>query len=122
MCVLSCFSRVQLCNPTDCSPPVSSVHGLLQARILEWVTIILLQGNLPDPGIEPWSLMSPALAGRFFTSNATWEALMMGLVALKEEEAGLTLCHTGTQERTWGERNHSRQGRDPRWKPTMLAP
>ena len=32
-------------------------------------------GDLPDPGIEPVSLMSPALAGRFFTTSATWEAL-----------------------------------------------
>ena len=32
-------------------------------------------GDLPDPGIEPTSLMSPALAGRFFTTSATWEAL-----------------------------------------------
>ena len=31
-------------------------------------------GHLPDPGIEPSSLVSPALAGRFFTSCATWEA------------------------------------------------
>ena len=31
-------------------------------------------GDLPDPGIEPESLMSPALAGRFFTTSATWEA------------------------------------------------
>ena len=31
-------------------------------------------GDLPDPEIEPTSLMSPALAGRFFTTNATWEA------------------------------------------------
>ena len=30
-----------LCNPTDCSPPGSSVHGILQARILEWVAIAL---------------------------------------------------------------------------------
>ena len=30
-------------------------------------------GNLPDPGVEPASLMSPALAGRFFTTSATWE-------------------------------------------------
>ena len=30
-------------------------------------------GDLPDPGIEPASLMSPALAGRFFTTSATWE-------------------------------------------------
>ena len=32
-------------------------------------------GDLPDPGIEPMPLMSPALAGRFFTISATWEAL-----------------------------------------------
>ena len=31
-------------------------------------------GDLPDPGIKPASLMSPALAGGFFTTNATWEA------------------------------------------------
>ena len=31
-------------------------------------------GDLPDPGIEPMSLMSPALAGGFFTTSATWEA------------------------------------------------
>ena len=31
-------------------------------------------GNLADPGIEPVSLMYPALEGRFFTTNATWEA------------------------------------------------
>ena len=31
-------------------------------------------GDLPDPGIEPASLMSPALAGGFFTTSATWEA------------------------------------------------
>ena len=31
-------------------------------------------GDLPDPGIEPMSLMSPALAGRFFTTSTTWEA------------------------------------------------
>ena len=30
--------------------------------------------NLPDPGIEPTSLMSPALAGGFFTTGTTWEA------------------------------------------------
>ena len=31
-------------------------------------------GDLPDPGIKPMSLMSPALAGGFFTTNVTWEA------------------------------------------------
>ena len=33
-----------LCNPVDCSLPGSSVHGILQARILEWETHFLLQG------------------------------------------------------------------------------
>ena len=34
----------------------------------------LFQGDLPDPGIKPTSLMSPALTGRFFTTCSTWEA------------------------------------------------
>ena len=40
-----------LCDPMDCSPPGSSVHGTLQARILEWVAIPFSRG-FPDPGIE----------------------------------------------------------------------
>ena len=58
-----------LCNTMDCSPPVSSVHGILQARILEWVATPgdpLRQGNLPDPEIES---TSPAFAGRFSTAE-----------------------------------------------------
>ena len=34
-----------------------------------------LTGDLPDPGVEPVSLTSPALAGRLFTTSTTWEAL-----------------------------------------------
>ena len=41
-----------LCNSTDCSPPGSSVLGIVQARILEWVAIPS-PGDLPNPGIEP---------------------------------------------------------------------
>ena len=41
-----------LCNPMDCSPPGSSLHGILQARILEW-TAMPSSSDLPDPGIEP---------------------------------------------------------------------
>ena len=44
-------SCLTLCNPMNCSLPGSSVHGLLQARILEWVFPSL--GDLLDPGIEP---------------------------------------------------------------------
>ena len=54
----------------DCSPPGSSVHGILQARILEWLPWPP-PGDLPDPGIEPTSLMPPALAGGLFTTSAT---------------------------------------------------
>ena len=43
-----------LCDPMDCSPPGSSVHGILQAKILEWFAIPS-PGDLPDPGIEPRS-------------------------------------------------------------------
>ena len=48
------LSRVQLCDPMDCSPPGSSVHGIFQARIPEWAAVPS-PGNLSDPGIEPRS-------------------------------------------------------------------
>ena len=65
-CLSHCFelllfqllSHVQFfCDPMDYSPPGSSVHGILQARILEWVAISFPR-DLPDPGIK---LGSPAL-------------------------------------------------------------
>ena len=49
-----------LCDSMDCSPPGSSVHDILQARILEWLPCPL-PGDLPDPGMEPRSFMSPTL-------------------------------------------------------------
>ena len=61
-----------LCDPMDCSLPGSSVHEILQARILEWVAMPPL-GDLSNLGIEPAYLTSPALASGFFT-RATWEA------------------------------------------------
>ena len=54
--------------PMDCSPPGLFVRGILQARILEWVAFAS-PGDLPDPGLEPASLASPALAGGFFTTE-----------------------------------------------------
>ena len=50
------------------------LHGVLQARMLEWVAVPFYR-DLPDPGIEPMSLQSHALVGRFFTTSATWEAI-----------------------------------------------
>ena len=57
VCAQSCPT---LCNPMHCSPPGSPALGILQARILEWVPILCSRGSSP-PGIEPASLMTPAL-------------------------------------------------------------
>ena len=64
MRVPSCLT---LPNPVDCSPPGSSVRGISQARTLEWTAISFSRG-LPDPGNEPTSLASSALADGFFTT------------------------------------------------------
>ena len=70
VCMLSRFSRVWLCDPVDCSLPGFSVHGIPQARMVEWVAISSSRGS-SDPGIKPESLTSPALAGGIFTTSAT---------------------------------------------------
>ena len=54
MKMLVAQSYLTLCDPINYSPPRSSVHGVLQARILEWVTIPS-PGDLPNPGTEPGS-------------------------------------------------------------------
>ena len=72
-CLLSLQSCLTLCDPMDYSPPSSSIHGILQAKKLEWVAMPSSRES-SDPGIEPASLKSPALAGRFFTTSTTWEA------------------------------------------------
>ena len=56
--VLVAQSCPTLCDPIDCSPPTSTVHGIFQARILEWIASSFSRGSsrlrdLPNPGIEP---------------------------------------------------------------------
>ena len=43
------------CDPMDCTLPGSSVHGILQAIILEWVTVSFSRGIIPNSGIKSWS-------------------------------------------------------------------
>ena len=52
-------SCLPLCNPMNCSPPGSSVHGIFQAGILEWGCRFLLQGIFPTQGLNPclWCLL-----------------------------------------------------------------
>ena len=67
VCVLT-QSCLTLCKPMDYSLSGSSVHGIFQARIRKCVAISYSRAGLPDPGIEPESLVSPALAGEFFNT------------------------------------------------------
>ena len=68
VCMSSCsFLFETHCDPMNCSPPGSSVHGIFQARILEWVAIAYSRGSFL-PGDQP---VSPALAGRFYTRSPT---------------------------------------------------
>ena len=83
LCV--CESCPNLCNPMDCSPPGSSVHGIFQARMLELLPFPSPE-DPPDLGIESTSLVSPVLA-----------------------DNSLPLCHLGSLERA-REREREREG------------
>ena len=76
--MLSCFSSVPLfVTPWTVSCQASLSVGF--SRQGYWSGLLfLIPGTLPDPGIEPESLTSPALAGRLFATSTTWEALPPG--------------------------------------------
>ena len=64
----------------DCRPPGSSLHGILQARMLEWVAMPSSRGS-SDPWIKPQSLISLALAGGFFPTSTTWEVQRVSIAS-----------------------------------------
>ena len=70
MKVLVVQSCPAVCDPMDCSPLVSSVRGILQARILEWVAVSCSMVS-SQPRDQTWV---SCIAGRFFTICATREA------------------------------------------------
>ena len=70
------LSHVRLCDPMDCSLPGSSVHGILQARILEWVAISFSRGSSQPRDQTRIS----CIAGRFFTVWATRESHCMSIL------------------------------------------
>ena len=79
-----------LCDPMDCSPPGSSVHETLQARVLEWVAI-------PFSKVSSWPsdrTWVSHIAGRFFTIWATRAALLKRSPA---PESLLRACFCGPQ-------------------------
>ena len=75
----SCQVVSDLCDPMDCSPPGSSVHGVLQARILEWVAISFFRGS-SWPRNRTWV---SHIAGRWFTDWAIREALSLWAVGIQ---------------------------------------
>ena len=75
-------SCLTLCDPMDCSPPGSSVHGIFQARILEWVAISSSRGSFWP---RDWTCVS-CIAGRFFNA----EPLGGGVVSCISQCPGLT--------------------------------
>ena len=99
-----------LCNPLDCSPPGSSVHGDSPGKITGVGCHALLQGNLPNPGIEP---RSPALQADSLPSEPPRKPkntgvgslyLLQGIFPTQESNPGLLhcgqilyeLCHKGS--------------------------
>ena len=81
-CVLSLFSHVWLFyDPMHCSLLGSSVHGILQAKILEWVAMPSSRGSSPPSDWTHVSCIS-CIAGGFFTHWGTWEVLILFSVAL----------------------------------------
>ena len=90
VCVCVCVltqSRLTLFDPMDCSLPVSSIHGIFPARILEWVAISSSSGS-SQPRIKPPSSESPARASGFFFFFfyhwASWEAFLCPRIDWKD--------------------------------------
>ena len=115
MKVLVTWSCPTLCHPMDYDLPVSSVRGILQARILEWVASPFSR-DLPDPGIEPGS---PALhtdslpfepPGKLSVREPQWEAWWpgasnnWGAVTTSRPEGTEEKAVTRTQGRAFGRR------------------
>ena len=89
-------SCLTLCNPMDCRPPGFSVHGILQARILEWVA--MPPGDLSNPRIKPrsFTLQMDSLPsgppGKPKNTGVSSLCLLQGIFATQELNRGLLHC------------------------------
>ena len=85
---------LSLCDPMDCSPPGSSVHGILQARILEWELHFLLQGIFVTQRLNP---DSPALQADSLPFEPPGKPSLNGKEVQKRGDIGIhtadSLCH-----------------------------
>ena len=86
-CVLSRFSHVWLVvTPWTVARQAPSSMGFFRQEYWSGLPCPA-PGDLPNPGIKPPSLMSPVLAGRFFTTSATWEEFLASLYRLREHRS-----------------------------------
>ena len=81
-------SCLTLCDPMGCSPPGSSVHGILQTRILEWVAIPFSRGSSQTRD----RIQVPCITGRFFTIWIMREAPIF--IGRTDAEAGALILWT----------------------------
>ena len=89
MKVLVAQSCPTLCNPMGCSLPGSSVYGISQARVLEWVAISFSGGLPRPPRIKP---AFPALAGGFLTTEPLGKSFPHLLIASPEMSPTINHC------------------------------
>ena len=92
VCVLVTQLYPTLGDPIDYSPPASSVHGILQARILEWVAIAFSRGSSPPRERTCVSY----IAGRFFTPEPPGKPMNTGVGSLSLLQGNFL-----TQESNW---------------------
>jgi len=75
-----------LCNPVDYSLPGSFMHGILQARILEWVAISFSRGSSRPRDQTP---VSPALTGEFFTTEPPGKPVLLYPTVIRASQVGI---------------------------------
>ena len=116
-----------LCDPMDCSLPGSSVHGVSLSKNTAVSCHALLQGIFPTWGSNLY-ILSHALAGWFFTSNATWEALSLPQICFYVWVRNIPWWLSGI-ESACQRRSHRRHRFDPwirkipwrkAWQPTPV--
>ena len=93
MCAKSLQPCPTLCNPMDCSPPGSSVHEILLARILEWVAMPSSRGIFPTQGLNPcllcllhWQVGSLSLAPNGKSIRQPWSSLIQETYVIFSEK------------------------------------
>ena len=107
---------VQLCEPMDCSPPGSTIHGIFQARILKWVAISFRGSSWPSDGI-----CVSYIAGGFFTAEPPGSPTLKGYVATSLFSLlVLTIEKKKIQHADWQDHNIYLHQGPSRWKTRLV--